>query len=84
MLKKPLTLKKAMDLMHLPNTRLVRMFANGGQVYFLIPGGLVDDATAEKIKARPDVIANPDGLFPGINQTWRIVGIMDVDSDRAD
>lgn len=75
MLKKALSLKKAMELMHLPGTRLVRMFTHGspeGFAHYIIPGGYVEPDTAESIKRRPDVISGNDGLFPNVEQTWRI------------
>jgi len=74
-MKKPLGLKRAIDLMRLPGTRLVRMFTVGspeGYAHYIIPGGYVEPDTAEKIKARPDVIAGEDGLFPNVDQTWRM------------
>lgn len=74
-MKKPLGLKKATDLMRLPGTRLVRMFTVGspdGFAHYVIPGGYVEPDVAEKIKARDDVVAGRDGLFPDIDQTWRI------------
>lgn len=75
--RKPLSLKKAMDLMRLPGTRLVRMFTVGspdGYAHYVVPGGYVEPETAERIKNRDDVIAGEDGLFPNIDQTWRIGG----------
>jgi len=74
-MKKPLGLKKAMDLMRLPGTRLVKMFTHGspeGFAHYVIPGGYVEPDTADKIKARADVTASKDGLFPNSDQTWRI------------
>jgi hypothetical protein len=40
--------------------------------WFVIPGGPVTDTTADRIKKRPDVIGQHDGLFPGHHQTWRM------------
>jgi hypothetical protein len=42
--------------------------------WFVVPGGPVTDATADRILKRPDVIGQRDGLFPGHDQTWRLVG----------
>lgn len=71
---KAIGLKKAMDLMHRTGTRLVKMHGNGdGGSYYLVPGGYVEPSTAEKIKAHPYVQALDDGLFPGHDQTWRLL-----------
>jgi hypothetical protein len=40
--------------------------------WYVIPGGPVTDTTAEKIKQRPDIIGQKDGLWPGFDQTWRM------------
>lgn len=83
-MKKPLGLKKAMDLMRMPGTRLMRMFTVGspeGYAHYIIPGGYVEPDVAEKIKNRPDVIPSKDGLFPNADQTWRIV--KDEDPQRS-
>lgn len=44
----------------------------GGKAYFIVPGGAVTYEIAEKLIARPDVMACQDGLFPGCDQTWQI------------
>jgi hypothetical protein len=71
-----MTLKKAMDCMHRIGTCMVKMRAAespDGFAYYLVPGGRVSTEIADKIKARPDVSAGSDGLFPGHDQTWRII-----------
>lgn len=73
---KAIGLKKAMDLMHRTGTRLVKMRSDGapgGFSYYLVPGGYVEPSTAEKIKGHPYVQAMEDGLFPGHDQTWRLL-----------
>ena len=73
---KAIGLKRAIELMRLPNTRLVRMVTDGspdGFAHYVVPGGYVEPSTADKIKARPDVVAGNDGLFPGHDQTWRVM-----------
>lgn len=71
---KAIGLKKAMDLMHRTGTRLVKMRSTGeGFSYYLVPGGYVEPSTAEKIKSHPYVQALDDGLFPGHDQTWRLL-----------
>jgi hypothetical protein len=47
-----------------PDTRMVKMNHGGRTKYFIVPGGAVDDPTAEKIKDHPLVRAGEDGLFP--------------------
>jgi hypothetical protein len=72
--KKGIGWKRAMDLMHL-NARLVRMYTNSspeGVAHYLVPGGYVEPAVAERIKKAPGVVAGWDGLFPNHDQTWRI------------
>lgn len=70
---KAVGLKKAMDLMHRTGTRLVKMSHGDGFKYYLVPGGYIEPATAEKIKSHPYVQAMEDGLFPGHDQTWRLL-----------
>jgi hypothetical protein len=70
-----LSLNKAIDLMHAGGA-LQTMHAGAGKVdWFLLhkAGGRVKPEHAEKIKAMPDICAAADGLFPGLNQTWRMV-----------
>lgn len=73
---KAIGLKKALEAMRKPGVRLVRMRAEGaidGFAYYIVPGGYIEPATAEKIRRRPDVVGGNDGLFPGHDQTWRIL-----------
>jgi hypothetical protein len=53
---------------------LARMNTRHGPKRFIVPGGEVSDETAAKIRGMPQVVASNDGLFPGLNQTWRITG----------
>jgi hypothetical protein len=72
--KKGIGWKRAMNLMHLSGTRLVCMYTNAspdGRAHYLVPGGYVEPAVAEKIKEAPGVVAGWDGLFPNHDQTWR-------------
>lgn len=73
---KVLSFKRACELMGLPGTRLVRMRSAespSGFAHYVVPGGSVTPDTAAKIKARGDVVAGQDGLFPGHDQTWRVL-----------
>jgi hypothetical protein len=63
--------KKALEMMRKPGTRLAKQFTRAspeGFAHYIIPGGLVSSATAEKIKQHPLVHASKDGLFPGLDQ----------------
>lgn len=74
-MNKPIGLKKAVDMLRLPGRRLMLMHSNSipsGKAYYIVPGGYIDPADAEKIIARDDVIPGDDGMFPGVHQTWRI------------
>src|SRR5262249_22369375 len=53
---KEVSLKKAFELMRKPETRLVKMFTKAspeGFAHYVLPGGYVSSATAEKIKQHP-------------------------------
>lgn len=65
--------RKAIDLMGRHGTRLVKMTSGEGATYYVVPGGYVEPSTAEKLKAHPWVQAMEDGLFPGHDQTWRLL-----------
>lgn len=66
--EKPLSLKKAVTFMRNKGAVLL----NQGGTYYVIPGGRVEDATAEAIQKRPDVNASKDWLWPGYDETWRL------------
>jgi hypothetical protein len=51
---------------------MIKQNHNGRTQHFIVPGGLVDEQVAQKIKDHPLVRAGKDGLFPGHEQTWRI------------
>jgi hypothetical protein len=52
---------------------LIRTHGQGRcRKWSVVPGGAVDDATAEKLVNHPAVVGQADGLFPGCNQTWRM------------
>ena len=73
--QKELSQKKALEQMHKSGTILAKMFTRAspeGFAHYVILGGLVSPATAEKIKQHPLVRACKDGLFPGLDQTWRL------------
>ena len=41
--------------------------------WFVVPGGPIKPETADKIKNHPSVVAQKDGLWPGHDQTWRML-----------
>jgi len=51
---------------------MLRAFSRDGLTYYVVPGGKVSSATAEKIKAMANVVAGEDGLFPNCPQSWRM------------
>jgi hypothetical protein len=51
-----------------------------GKRWFVTTGGAVSDAVAKQLCERPDVIGAKDGLFPGHDQTWRMVDFIDPSS----
>jgi hypothetical protein len=76
---------KVIDLLHRRDGRLVKMHVAGGKSeYFVLPlpGGRVALEDAEKIINRDDIVAGHDGLFPGMDQTWRHAGV--ANSDHSD
>jgi hypothetical protein len=61
-------------LMHRKDTRLARMNTVHGPQWVILPhGGYVKPEDAEKILQRPDIRGQKDCLFPGLDQTYRMV-----------
>jgi hypothetical protein len=48
------------------------MHGQGRREWFVVPGGPVNDETADRIINHPSVIGGKDGLFPNHDQTWRM------------
>jgi hypothetical protein len=71
---KPLSLAKAIDLLHRPGTRLAKLHkAGGGHEFYIWPnGGPVSDATARALLERSDLQPYDTGLLPGCPQSWRL------------
>lgn len=65
-------LKKALDMLRMPNRRLMLMHTVDGDHYYVVPGGRMNRDDAEKIIQRTDCYAFDDGLFPGNPQSWRL------------
>jgi hypothetical protein len=67
-----ISLKKALEAMGRRDVPLIQ--ENGPRRRWFIPrGGEVSEETAAIIQARPDVAGQKDGMFPGMDQTWRII-----------
>jgi hypothetical protein len=49
------------------------MYERGERRWYVVPGGAVSESTAAKIIAQSNVIAQHDGLFPGMDQTWIVI-----------
>jgi hypothetical protein len=69
-ISRALPITKALDRMR-TGSRLMRMHGRG-QGWFVLPGGEVDNTTANTIINHPSVIGERDGLFPQHDQTWRM------------
>lgn len=65
-------MKKALDMLRLPNRRLMLMHTSDGDHYYVVPGGRMNRDDAEKIIQRNDCYSFNDGLFPGNPQSWRL------------
>jgi len=72
---KALGFNKAMDLMRQPGTRLVNQ---AGSYYVGPRGGYVEPDTAHKIIKYPQVVGSKDGMWPGMDQTWRLQAATEV------
>ena len=68
-----LTYERAIEAMRRPSTRLVRMHGGSAGGFYVVPSGPVENAVAAKIMEHPFVRGSADGLFPGHDQTWRMV-----------
>jgi hypothetical protein len=44
--------------------------------WFVVPGGPIKPETADKIKNHPSVVASKDGLWPGHDQTWKMLSFV--------
>jgi hypothetical protein len=72
---KPLNYDQAISLMRRVGVRLLRTNEPSGG-FFVVGsgcGGRVDDQVATKIQSHPLVRAGKDGLWPGHDQTWRMI-----------
>jgi hypothetical protein len=72
-MKTTLTYEKAMASMRRPGTRLVKMHGGRDAGFYVVPGGRVEDSVAAKIMAHPLVRGGRDALWPGLDQSWRMI-----------
>lgn len=73
---KPLTKKRAIELMRNQRSALVKMHTSAsteGFAWYVIPGGPVSQEVAVSLLARPDIKPGQDGLWPSQDQTWRMI-----------
>jgi hypothetical protein len=75
-----LRLNAAVMLMHRPGTFLMKMHDKDGTAFFVVPGGRLRNDDAEKIIARTDIVPDNNGLFPGVDQSWRMMSRNDGDT----
>ena len=70
--QKLLKLEKALELMRRGSV-LVHMHSAGKNLsWYVVPGGRVTDTVANKLLEHPAVSGSRDGLFPGLDQTYRL------------
>ena len=67
-----LRLRKALDLLHQPGTRLMLMHGRDGDEFYVVPGGRLDARDALKILESPDIKSFNDGFFSNCPQQWRL------------
>jgi hypothetical protein len=63
--------EKALHLMR-TGSRLVELHGKSSFEWWVVPGGCVSSETAKQIKHHPKIVGQKDGLFPGLDQTWRM------------
>jgi hypothetical protein len=74
---KTLTYDQALASLHHKDSRLANMHTSGGlrEWFMLSPGGSgrVKPDDAARLLARSDIRGQRDSLFPGLDQTFRLV-----------
>jgi hypothetical protein len=71
---------QVIDRMRHHGAYLAMMHTARGKEFFTVPhGDRVKPDDAIKIIARQDIDAMDDGLFPGHQQTWRMVGLQQLE-----
>ena len=74
-----LKIEQALQLMR-KGACLAHMHSKPSDPYhwFVIPGGPVTVLVATKILEHPSVIGSKDGLFPQLDQTWRMLSFVEA------
>jgi hypothetical protein len=70
---KKLKLHGAIDLMRRRDARMIQTNTDNRVEHWITPGVYIDATLAAQIKAHPQVEAGKDSLFPGLDQTWRLM-----------
>jgi hypothetical protein len=65
-------LHRAIDLMRLGSVLIKQHNEDGTMGHYLAPGGYVEPTVAEKLKRHPLIHAGSDGIWPGLDQTWKL------------
>jgi hypothetical protein len=70
------TLHGALNFLRRLDARMIQTNINGERCeYWIVPGGVrIEPKVAAQIKVHPQVRSGKDGMFPGLDQTWRIGG----------
>lgn len=67
------SLHRAIDRLRMPGILMIRQFdSRGGSAYYVLGSGRLADEDAHKILKLPNLIALKDGLFPNLDQCWRL------------
>jgi hypothetical protein len=74
--------KTALEFMR-AGSRLVELHSKSGFEWWVVPGGYVSNETAIQIKQHPRVVGQRDGLFPGLDQTWRMASFVNRENSES-
>jgi hypothetical protein len=72
MSSKRISLHRAIDLMRIGSVLIKQHNEDGTMGHYLSPGGYVEPTVAEKLKRHPLIHAGSDGIWPGLDQTWKL------------
>jgi hypothetical protein len=74
MSNKHIGLRRAIDLMRAGSVLIKQHNEDGTMGHYLAPGGYVEPVVAEKLKEHPLILMGQDGMWPGLDQTWKLRG----------
>lgn len=68
-------LERATEMLRKPGAALIRSHSRNPAEFqwFITPGTRISNDIAAKLIERPDVRGSKDGMWPGLDQTWRFV-----------